>query len=116
MAFRFCAYVLPFTSLQRRGDSSIVKMTAHVPHNPPPAIYPKNSKKMKLLDIDPLELARQMTIMESKLFCTIRASECLQRSQDSSSNRSDNIRGIILTSNKVCPSRSADCDESSIRL
>ncbi|KZV95025.1 ras GEF [Exidia glandulosa HHB12029] len=87
--------------VRRGGNQSVIKMTANMTLNPPPAIYPKNSKKMKLLDIDPLELARQMTIMESKLFCTIRASECLQRSQASTGDRSDNIRNIIVTSNKI---------------
>ncbi|EJD52446.1 ras GEF [Auricularia subglabra TFB-10046 SS5] len=84
----------------RRGGESVIKMSAHIPHDPPPAIYPK-SKKFKLVDLDPLELARQMTIMESKLFCTIRASECLQRSRESSGNSSDNIKNIIFTSNKI---------------
>ena len=58
---------------------------------------------MTLLDIEPLELARQLTIMESKLFAKIRAMECLNRGRDGKPGDSDdNISAIIDTSNKVC--------------
>lgn len=56
-------------------------------------------RKMKLLDLDPLELARQLTLKESELFCKIRAVECLARAKEQGDN--DNIRTIISMSNKV---------------
>lgn len=60
-------------------------------------------RKMKLLDLDPRELARQLTLKESELFCKIRAFECLARAKEQGDN--DNIRTIISMSNKasVCP-------------
>jgi len=74
-------------------------MTMHT-ELPPPVIPPKNLRKIKLPELDPLELARQLTIMESKLYCTIRGSECLQRSQEQGS-KTDNIKNAIFTSNKL---------------
>lgn len=80
----------------------MIKMTQHTPNFPPPSIIPKTSKAMKLLDIDPLELARQLTIMESKLFAKIRPMECLNRGRDGKpGDTDDNISSIIDTSNKV---------------
>lgn len=59
-------------------------------------------KGLKLLDIEPLELARQLTIMESKLFTKIRPMECLNRGRDvKAADTEDNISAIIDTSNKV---------------
>lgn len=68
---------------------------------PPPPITPKNSKKLKLLDIDSLELARQLTILESQLYQKIRPMECLQRSREQKTDHNDNIAAVIQTSNRV---------------
>ena len=62
---------------------------------------PKPSKKLELLDIDPLELARQLTIMESRLYQKIRPVECLQRTWERKTNYNDNIARVIQTSNRV---------------
>jgi son of sevenless len=70
--------------------------------SPPPPIIPKTNKKLKLLDIDPLELARQLTIMESQLYQKIRPIECLQRSREQKGEHNDNIAAVIQTSNRVC--------------
>jgi son of sevenless-like protein len=71
--------------------------------NPPPPIMPRTSKKLKLLDIDPLELARQLTILESQLYQKIRPMECLQRAREQNTEHNDNIATIIQTSNRVRP-------------
>ncbi len=69
--------------------------------SPPPApIIPKSNKKLKLLDIDPLELARQLTILESSLYQKIKPLECLTRSREQKEN-ADNISNSIQTSNRV---------------
>lgn len=67
---------------------------------PPPPIVPK-SKKLKLLDIDPIELSRQLTIMESGLYQKIKPMECLQRSREQKTENVDNIAIVIQTSNRV---------------
>ncbi len=68
---------------------------------PPSSIIPKNPKKLKLLDIEPLELARQLTVKESDLYRKIRPLECLQRAREQRSDNMDNIATVIQTSNRV---------------
>jgi len=69
---------------------------------PPSSILPKSNKKLKLLDIDPLELARQLTILESSLYQKIMPIECLTRSREQKQENPDNISNSIQTSNRVC--------------
>jgi son of sevenless-like protein len=68
---------------------------------PPPPIIPKNNKKPKLLDIDPLELARQLTIVESELYQKITPVECIQRAREQKDDYNDSIATVIQTSNKI---------------
>ncbi|KAJ8501924.1 hypothetical protein ONZ51_g290 [Trametes cubensis] len=86
---------------QRGGDAPI-KTTNTVPITPPAPIMPKNTKKVKLLDVDPLELARQLTLMEAALYKKIRPMECLQRSREAKPGKTpDNITTIIQLSNRI---------------
>lgn len=94
-----------FTSLiclpQQRGGDTAIKTTNTVPITPPAPIVPK-SKKVKLMEIDPLELARQLTLMEAALYKKIRPMECLQRSREAKPGKTpDNITTIIQLSNRV---------------
>ena len=68
---------------------------------PPPSILPRKQGKFKLLDIEPLELARQLTIMESELFFKIKQSECIARSKESTPSGPDNIKSVITVTNKA---------------
>lgn len=68
---------------------------------PPPPIVPKSSKPLKLIDIEALELARQLTILESQLYQKIKPMECLQRSREQRTENVDNITNVIQTSNRV---------------
>jgi son of sevenless-like protein len=56
---------------------------------------------MKLSDVDALEMARQLTMMESQLYQKIRPIECLQRSRDSKGDINDNISAVIRFANKI---------------
>jgi len=67
----------------------------------PVPIIPKASKKLKLLEFDPLEVARQLTMIECQLYMKIRPSECLTRSREQRSENHDNIAAIIETTNKI---------------
>lgn len=68
---------------------------------PPPPILPKtNNRKLKLMDIDAVELARQLCIMESQLYQKIRPQECLTRSREQKTV-DDNITAVIKTANRV---------------
>jgi son of sevenless-like protein len=79
----------------------MIKMVVAPQGVPPAPLVPKSSKKLKLLDIEPLELARQLTIMESQLYQRIRPMECLQRAREQRAENIDNITVVIQTSNKV---------------
>lgn len=79
-----------------RDPNKVTISTALEP--PPPPIVPK---RMELLDIDALELARQLTITESQLYQKIRPSECLLRSKESKTDHHDNIANFIRRSNRV---------------
>ncbi|KAL0567457.1 cell division cycle-related protein [Marasmius crinis-equi] len=67
----------------------------------PPPILSKTNKKLKLLDIEPLELARQLTLLESFLCQKIRPLECLQRAREQKSENIGNIAFVIQTSNRI---------------
>lgn len=56
---------------------------------------------MKLSDVDPLEMARQLTLMESNLYQKIRPIECLQRSRDQKGDVNDNISQVIKFANGI---------------
>lgn len=56
---------------------------------------------MKLSDVDPLEMARQLTLMETHLYQKIRPIECLQRSRDQKGDINDNISQVIRFANKI---------------
>jgi son of sevenless len=86
---------------QQRGDARLPIPTQSGP--PPPPIQPKTSRKgeIKLSDVDPLEMARQLTLMESHLYQKIRPIECLQRSRDQKGDTNDNISQVIQFANKI---------------
>ena len=56
---------------------------------------------MKLSGVDPLEMARQLTLMETHLYQKIRPIECLQRSRDQKGDINDNISQVIRFANKI---------------
>ena len=61
-----------------------------------------NKGRLKILEIDPLELARQLTIMEFALYRKIKAIECLQRAREQKvGEHKDHITDVIQMTNKV---------------
>ncbi|KAF8249688.1 ras GEF [Wilcoxina mikolae CBS 423.85] len=73
---------------------------------PPPPILPRNMRRLKFLDIDQLEFARQLTIIEAKSYSKLRVVECLSKgwSKPPSAGAKDpaeNIRAIIMQSNQL---------------
>ncbi|GAA5911589.1 hypothetical protein JCM6882_008046 [Rhodosporidiobolus microsporus] len=68
----------------------------------PQPIVPRNLKKFKLTDLEPLELARQLTIMDSRLFQRITPQECLSKAWPKEfGNEAPNISAMIDMSNAV---------------
>ncbi|KAG6868223.1 hypothetical protein C0993_005999 [Termitomyces sp. T159_Od127] len=91
--------VLVYIDRAIRNDNNALK--AMPQSTPPPPIYPKTTKKLKLADIEPLELARQLTIMESNLYQKIKPMECLQRAREQKMENMDNIATVIQMSNRI---------------
>ncbi|KAI8328559.1 ras guanine nucleotide exchange factor domain-containing protein [Chlamydoabsidia padenii] len=94
-------------AIQKRMDtattSELRKMTLNVRTNDiPPPILPKNMKRLRFLEIDPLELARQLTIMDSKLYSRIKPVECLDKNWGKkTANAAENVKASIEYSNQV---------------
>ncbi|KAL0088342.1 ras guanine nucleotide exchange factor domain-containing protein [Phycomyces blakesleeanus] len=69
--------------IQKRKQSptknSDIKRMIRTVSNPPDPILPRNLKRFRLIDIDTLEMARQMTIMDFKLYNDIKPVECLDK-------------------------------------
>ncbi|KAI8391128.1 ras guanine nucleotide exchange factor domain-containing protein [Radiomyces spectabilis] len=86
-------------------QGGLKKMVLTLP-DPPEPILPRNRRKFRLLDIDPLEMARQLTIMDFKLYSSIRPVECLDKSwsrdaNDEKGSVAVNIRASIEYCNQV---------------
>jgi son of sevenless-like protein len=72
----------------------------------PTPILPKSLKKIKFLDIDPVEFSRQLTIIESRLYGKIKPMECLNKTWGKKLNPGEadpaaNIKALILHSNQL---------------
>lgn len=77
-------------------------MVQTVTSEAPTPILPRNLKRFKYSDIEPLEFARQLTLMESQLYQKIRPLECMNKIwSDKNSNKAPNIKAMIETSNNV---------------
>ncbi|KAI9004684.1 hypothetical protein BC832DRAFT_615060 [Gaertneriomyces semiglobifer] len=84
------------TSISAQSDSG------YTPNSAPPApIMPKNIKRMTLMDIDPLEMARQITIMESKLFCQIKPMELINQTWTTKPHLAPNVGALTKSGNDI---------------
>lgn len=88
-------------SQQGDGEQMIRKMV--MPTSAPAPILPKNLRKIKFLDIDPLEMARQLTLIDSRLYNRIRPVECLAKawSRPDGIVVAKGIRDVISANNRV---------------
>ncbi|KAI8328904.1 ras guanine nucleotide exchange factor domain-containing protein [Chlamydoabsidia padenii] len=86
---------------QEATGDGLKKMVLTLPTAPPLPILPRNRKKIRLLDIDPLEIARQMTIMDFKLYNSIRPVECLNKAWSKEAHVATNIKASIEYCNQV---------------
>lgn len=89
-------------------DSEIRKMKLNVrTADMPVPILPKNMKRIKLLELDPHELARQMTIMDFRLYNRIKPVECLDKNwgktevDEQGHHIAANVKASIEHSNQV---------------
>ncbi|KAI8338899.1 ras guanine nucleotide exchange factor domain-containing protein [Chlamydoabsidia padenii] len=87
-------------------DVGGLKKLVWTPLSIPQSILPRSTKKFKLLDLDPTELARQLTIMDFKMYSSIRPIECLDKSwsretTDDNAPTAINIRASIEYCNQI---------------
>lgn len=70
---------------------------------PPPLSIPKNLTKVNLIDIHPLEVARQITLIESNNFNAIKVTELIGQPWANKNDRSGamNVRNMTHMSNKI---------------
>ncbi|KAF2485941.1 guanine-nucleotide dissociation stimulator CDC25 [Neohortaea acidophila] len=90
----------------RGQDSSSKKLVLTMSSQAPAPIIPKNMKKLKFLDIDALEFARQLTIIESRLYGKIKPTECLDKTwqkkiKEGEPDPAENVKALILHSNQL---------------
>jgi son of sevenless-like protein len=90
-----------------RGEESTAKrLVLNLTTAMPNPILPKSMKKLKFLDIDVLEFARQLTVVESRLYGKIRPTECLNKTwgRKVAADEPDpapNVKALILHSNQL---------------
>ncbi|KAI0393975.1 ras GEF [Xylariaceae sp. FL0594] len=88
------------------GETTKKILVQTVASNIPAPIMPKNMKKLKFLDIDSTEFARQLTIIESKLYAKIKPVECLNKTWqkkvvEGEPEPAPNVKALILHSNQM---------------
>lgn len=87
-------------------DVSARRMVLNSNQTAPPPIMPKNMKKLKFLDIDVIEFARQLTIIESRLYAKIKPTECLNKTWQKKQGEGEPepapmVKALILHSNQM---------------
>jgi son of sevenless len=90
----------------RGQDTTAKRLVLTLSQSTPQPIMPKNMKKLKFLDIDVTEFARQLTIVESKLYGKIKPTECLNKTWQKKIGEGDpepapNVKALILHSNQL---------------
>jgi son of sevenless-like protein len=97
------------TSVEQRSrgpDMPTKRLVLTLNTQTPQPILPKHMKKLKFLDIDPTEFARQLTIIESRLYGKIRPTECLNKTWQKKlapgePDPASNVKALILHSNQL---------------
>jgi son of sevenless-like protein len=90
-----------------KGQDTNAKIMVPTPSaSIPTPIIPKNLKKLKFLDIDATEFARQLTIIESRLYGKIKPTECLNKTWQKKVTPDEpdlapNVKALILHSNQL---------------
>lgn len=87
-------------------EVGVKRMVQTLNANSPAPIMPRNMKKLKFLDIDVTEFARQLTVIESRLYSKIKPTECLNKTWQKKVGEGDpepapNVKALILHSNQM---------------
>ncbi|KAF2398820.1 guanine-nucleotide dissociation stimulator CDC25 [Trichodelitschia bisporula] len=87
-------------------DTAIKRLVLTMNQTTPSPILPRNMRKLKFLDIDVTEFARQLTIIESRLYGKIKPTECLNKTWQKKllpgeADPAANIKSLIFHSNQL---------------
>jgi son of sevenless-like protein len=98
--------ILTLIETRLRGQEPENKRLVLRPSQPPPPILPRNMKRLKFLDIDQMEFARQLTVIEARSYSKLRVVECLSKGWSKppapgQPDPAENIRAIIMQSNQL---------------
>ena len=90
----------------RGQDTNAKRLVPTMNNSAPIPIMPKNMKKLKFLDIDVTEFARQLTIIESRLYGKIKPTECLNKTWQKKLSPDEpepapHVKALILHSNQL---------------
>ncbi|KAF9931934.1 hypothetical protein FBU30_009229 [Linnemannia zychae] len=95
--------IIKLVEKRETSDGSLRKMVLNLTTQAPQPITPRNLKKIKFLELDPLEFARQLTIMEANAYNKIKPVECLAKAWTSEdpeiAAKAVNIKKMIETAN-----------------
>jgi len=94
---------LTVSKLLDKFDKGFTKRMAPAPgREAPPPIIPKSLRRIRFIEIDPTEIARQLTLMCSKLYNQIQPVECLNKAwSKKESNPAVNIKMMTEMFNQV---------------
>jgi RasGEF domain len=88
---------------QAQATQKVVTVTRQ--NAPPPVLpkkLPKDGKGLKLLDVHPVEVARQVTIQQMVLYMNIKVVDCMDKAWSGDNASPDNnIKRMIYHANKV---------------
>lgn len=82
--------------MRREVDDNGVGLKKLIPNSTPGPIpiLPRNMSSIQLLDVDPLEMARQLSLTDFKLYSSIRPIECLGKAWSREGNDVDNAVNV----------------------
>ncbi|KAJ1911760.1 hypothetical protein IWQ60_009986 [Tieghemiomyces parasiticus] len=87
---------------RQSSDGAFRKLVKNLPKQAPPPILPRSFRKLKVYDIHAQELARQFTILDSKVYNKIKSVECLNQAwMGRDPTRAVNIKAMVQLSTKV---------------
>lgn len=88
---------------RRRKNLPVMTRIVSTPSRAPAPVLPRKLNRIKILDIDAVEWARQLTLQESQLFGNIRPSECLNKAWTGTEAgvHAKGILGTIAFYNKI---------------
>ncbi|KAI8882429.1 ras GEF [Backusella circina FSU 941] len=87
---------------RKQAWKDLKKIVVTHPVNCPDPILPRNLKKFRLLDLDTTEMARQLTMMDFKLYCSIKPVECLDKAWSRDSGDKTPLAANIKASIDYC--------------